>query len=888
MGKHGIGNINDNGQRLLELCATHQLCVTNTYFKNKPAHKVSWKHPRSGHWHQLDLIITRRRDLRDTLNSRAYHSAICDTDHALVIAKTRLTSKKFHASKTKNKRQAILNIPRRPDEAQLTRFHEFIEKHLSDSHLKGIIDLETLWNKIKVTLLVAAKRVFGKKAKEKTDWYSEFEELLQPLVEAKRKAHINLVANGNDHTKSAFKIAKANLQRTARQCANQYWIDLCTSIQHCHDMGDIRGMHQGIKRAMGPVARKRATIKDTDGSPISDKSLQLDRWARHYINLYFEEVNISPEAARTIPHFPTLESLDTPPTFAEFLRALQALKTGKSTGSDNIPAELIKLPAATNPLYVLLLRCWEMGTVPQEMRDANIVTLYKGKGDRGVCDNYRGISLLSVVGKAFARVILSRLHILANRVYPESQCGFRANRSTTDMIFTLRQLQEKCREQRKPLFMAFVDLNKAFDTVSRNGLYEVLNKVGCPPKMLALIKSFHDNMRGCVVFDGDVSAAFDVNRGVRQGCVLAPTLFGIFFSALLSAAFDGSEEGVHLHTRHDGKLFNINLLKAKRNRLDLLVRELLFADDAAIVANTEEELQHLVTRFGRACDMFSMSVNTRKTVVMAQGTTIPPTITLNESTLQVVDHFCYLGSTTTSNLSNDKEIDSRIGRASTAFGKLYTRVWRNSKLTTRTKVLVYNSCVLSTLLYGSETWTTYRKQERRINAFHMRCLRIIIGVSWRDKVTNECVLNTTRTTSITAILKQRRLQWLGHVQRQDTERLPRSVMLGQLANATRPVGRPLLRFKDSCKRDMDDFEIDKDNWESLALDRPVWSQLLHQGKSKHDGKWLEKLKTKRLNQHLEASPNPNYACVRCGKQCKARIGLFSHMRKCGSQNPQPL
>ncbi|KAG7296408.1 hypothetical protein JYU34_021562 [Plutella xylostella] len=170
----------------------------------------------------------------------------------------------------------------------------------------------------------------------------------------------------------------------------------------------------------------------------------------------------------------------------------------------------------------------------------------------------------------------------------------------------------------------------------------------------------------------------------------------------------------------------------------------------------------------------------------------------------------------------------------------------------------------------------------------MRCLRIIIGVSWRDKVTNEYVLNTTRTTSITAILKQRRLQWLGHVQRQDTERLPRRVMLGQLANATRPVGRPLLRFKDSCKRDMDDFEIDKDNWESLALDRPVWRQLLHQGKSKHDGKWLEKLKTKRLNQHLEASPNPNYACVRCGKQCKARIGLFSHMRKCGSQNPQPL
>ena len=77
------------------------------------------------------------------------------------------------------------------------------------------------------------------------------------------------------------------------------------------------------------------------------------------------------------------------------------------------------------------------------MRDAKIVTLYKNKGDRSKCNNYRGISLLSIVGKAFARVVLNRLQALADRVYPESQCGFRAKRLTTDMVFSLRQLQEK-------------------------------------------------------------------------------------------------------------------------------------------------------------------------------------------------------------------------------------------------------------------------------------------------------------------------------------------------------------------------------------------------------------------------------------------------------------
>ena len=100
------------------------------------------------------------------------------------------------------------------------------------------------------------------------------------------------------------------------------------------------------------------------------------------------------------------------------------------------------------------------------MKDANIVTLYKNKGDRSDCNNYRGISLLSIVGKVFARVTLNRLQNLALRVYPESQCGFRVRRSTVDTIFSLRQLQEKCREQHQPLFLAFVDLTKAFDLVS--------------------------------------------------------------------------------------------------------------------------------------------------------------------------------------------------------------------------------------------------------------------------------------------------------------------------------------------------------------------------------------------------------------------------------------
>ena len=136
--------------------------------------------------------------------------------------------------------------------------------------------------------------------------------------------------------------------------------------------------------------------------------------------------------------------------------------------------------------------------MPQDMRDASIITLYKNKGDRSDCNNYRGISLLSIVGKTFAHVMLNRLQTLAERVYLEAQCGFRAQRPMIDMIFSLRQLQEKCREQRRPLYIAFIDLTKAFELVSRSGLFTLLHRIGCSPKLLRMITSFHKEMKGTI------------------------------------------------------------------------------------------------------------------------------------------------------------------------------------------------------------------------------------------------------------------------------------------------------------------------------------------------------------------------------------------------------
>lgn len=160
--------------------------------------------------------------------------------------------------------------------------------------------------------------------------------------------------------------------------------------------------------------------------------------------------------------------------------------------------------------------------------------------------------------------MLNGLQVLAEKIYPESQAGFTVGTSTTNMIFSLRQLQEKCREQRKPLYMAFIDLTKAFDLVSRSGLFQLLERTGCPPQLLRILQSFHTDMHGTIQFDGSTLDPFKICCSVKQGCVLAPTLFGIFFFLLLRQAFGTATEGVYLYTRTDGNLFTLARLKAKQ------------------------------------------------------------------------------------------------------------------------------------------------------------------------------------------------------------------------------------------------------------------------------------------------------------------------------------
>ena len=341
--------------------------------------------------------------------------------------------------------------------------------------------------------------------------------------------------------------------------------------------------------------------------------------------------------------------------------------------------------------------------------------------------------------------------------------------------------------------------------------------------------------------------------------------------------------GVFIRTRPDGQLFNLARLRANTKTRELCIRELLFADDAAIVAHTLEDIKEICKHFEQAATLFGLTISTKKTVTLHQPppgqTSTSPHIEIYGNPLKSVNNFTYLSSTIASDNTIDMEINNRIRAASGAFGGLSKRVWSKHSITISTKCKVYKAVVLPTLLYSAETYTLYRRHITKLSQVHLRHLRQILRISWKDHISNIDVLRQANMSSIEAILTVAQLRWTGHVTRMSSDRLPKAVFYGELSSGKRLRGGQRLRYKDALKRHLKTTHIPVNTWEHIAHDRQKWRRAIHQGKTHIE----EKLTQKYLHEHnrrhgLLGASIPTVFCDDCGRGFVAQIGLNSHRR----------
>ena len=218
-------------------------------------------------------------------------------------------------------------------------------------------------------------------------------------------------------------------------------------------------------------------------------------------------------------------------------------------------------------------------------------------------------------------------------------------------------------------------------------------------------------------------------------------------------------------------------------------------------------------------------------------------MTVDGGSIERVKEFQYLRSIITADGRIAVEVDKHLDNASKAFGALRKAVSTNTNLSPTTKRQEYQACVLSVLLFGGECWILLRKHLKRLNAFHHRCIRTVLGITnmrqWEERITSRMTREQWEDQeTITVKLMKRRLEWLGHLARMLDHRIPKKTLFSWLPQPC-PHGGPRRRWRDLVKRDMKAAQIDESSWFEVVLHKGKWHTAYSDGLNNYQQSQLQ-------------------------------------------------
>lgn len=841
VGDHGLGEENEAGENLIDFCTGNDLAVMNTWFQQPKRRLYTWTSPGGNHRNQIDYILINQRWKSFIQGVKTLPGADCGSDHELLVATLRIKLKKVKKPSTDMKYDLSGITPEYSVEVS-NKFSLLVV--LKDD--KDTDDWKIVANIIKES---AENHIPRRKKKKKSIWLSD-----KAIDIAKRRR--KLKTEDADH--ADIQELNREFQKQARQDKETYLDGLCTEIEQDNRKGRTRDMFKRIKDITGQFNPRVKGIRGRQNNTLTEDKEIRGRWKQYAEELYKQDDRVKPAQLEDdydwgdppmLAHYsldkpvqdrdtdirkeveeelPVLEKESTctvlrndvnkrvnasydkePPVLeSEVRNALHNIANNKAPGADGIPAELIKA-CGEEGIRVLTLICnkaLENEEWPDDWKKSVYVPIPK-KGDPRVCDNNRIIALISHASKILLKIIQKRLENFAERELSETQAGFRTGRGTRDQIANIRWIMERQREFGQDVYLCFIDYTKAFDCVDHRKLWATLREMGLSEHLIRMIKSLYDNQAAVVRTESGDSDSFKVGKGVRQGCILSPILFNLYAEAVMREALqDDDEDEMNAGIRMGGRR----------------IKDLRYADDTTLLADSKESLEELLAKVQSASNKAGLYLNVKKTKVMSSRDLSD--FTVGTDNIEVVKNFNLLGSNIAMDGNCKAEIQRRLALGRTAMSAM-NKIWKSRDISIKTKIRLVTVLVFPVVMYGCESWTINKEEERRIEAFEFWCWRRMLRVSWTEKRTNQSILETVENAhilrqSLLGQITRQKLTYFGHIVRSDG--IGKALMTG-MGDGTRRRGRPRTRWMDGVLHKM---AMNLQEAKESALNRTLWKRMV--------------------------------------------------------------
>lgn len=597
------------------------------------------------------------------------------------------------------------------------------------------------------------------------------------------------------------------MKEAVRKAKQKSWEEFGRKLDQDHQE-NIKIFWKKIKALRGCRGKAVRNVKNNQGKVVTEDKAILEVWRQHYMK-QFDKGDWIP--TNQTGHW-NENDYDEVIEEDEVESAISKMKTGKAPGRDNIEAEFVKYggPELVRVLQILFQKTWDEKRIPTDWEYNIIIPIHK-KGCQVECSNYRPICLSPVVYKIYTSILERRLRPIVEHQIGEEQAGFRPGRQTQDHIFSIRNVLQKSWDRDKNMYLAFLDLKSAFDSVPREEIWNALRAKNVLRSLVEAIKSTYQEPKGVVRLNGLESDVFNIAKGVKQGDSLSPLLFLLFMDEVASIC-----------KRRTGRTF-----LGRRKLNPVIIQLLLYADDVVLIADSMEKLQQAVIEWYEELRRKGMLINTNKSKVLHVGRQQEDIhIYCNGEELEVVMDFTYLGAVIDRSGKVDSEITNRISKANAVYYQICNTVVGKKEVGKNVKLHIFKSVYLPILLYGAESWILTDRQGSRITAAEMKFLRRTAGKTRRDCVRNERIRQELEIIPLKELLETRQLKWYGHVVRMDDHRDPLKTM-EYVPDGRRPRGRPRVSYLEYVEKLCKARGKDLRQARNLARNRDGWNSWLN-------------------------------------------------------------